>query len=217
MMPWAVLGLFIMFLIVTYIVVQGTRAALAWRKAAEEGDVEVIRTIVGDAISVWASQKRPKPVAAEVWRGVQSMQLLNVHADYLCVSCTAESEYRMQDGRWIEVRNPLQEGFAIAAKAMDMLFYELPHYQPERVQVDVYTSYRDDSGATTRECVLSTAANRRDTREVDWEEWPPEEIVAAFETRYELSATGRPLAIEPLAPPPLPEAASGEAPVEALS
>ena len=37
-MEWAVLGLFIMFVIVTYIVVQGTRAALAWRKAAAEGD-----------------------------------------------------------------------------------------------------------------------------------------------------------------------------------
>ena len=54
-MEWAVLGLFIMFLIVTYIVVQGTRAALAWRQAAASGDVKVIREIVEDAAGLGAS------------------------------------------------------------------------------------------------------------------------------------------------------------------
>ena len=218
MMPYAVLGLFIMFLIVTYIVVQGTRAALAWRQAAAEGDVEVIRTIVSDAISVWNSQKRPKPVAPEVWRGIQSMQLLDVHPAYVRVSCLAESEYKMQDGRWIEIRNPLQEGFAITVKAADMLFYELPHYQPDSIQVDVYTAYRSEGGATRRECVLSTAATREQAKQLDWEEWPPEEIVAALDAHYRLSENGRPLPIEPLTPPPLPEApADGGAPAEAFS
>jgi hypothetical protein len=218
MMPYAVLGLFILFLIVTYIVVQGTRAALAWRQAAAEGDTDVIRTIVSDAISVWSSQKRPKPVAAEVWRGIQSMQLLDVHPTFVRVSCLAESEYKMQDGRWIEIRNPLQEGFAITAKAADMLFYELPHYQPESVQVDVYATYRSDDGATRRECVLSTAVTREQAKAVDWEEWTAEEIVAAFDPHYRLSDTGRPLAIEPLTPPPLPESPSQDgAPAEAFS
>ena len=34
MMPWALLGIFIFCLTLSYIIVQGTRAALAWRKAA---------------------------------------------------------------------------------------------------------------------------------------------------------------------------------------
>ena len=51
-MEWAVLGLFIMFLIVTYIVVQGTRAALAWRFEAALGVVLVelrVRQVVESA------------------------------------------------------------------------------------------------------------------------------------------------------------------------
>ena len=107
----------------------------------------------------------------------------------------------MQDGRWIELRNPLQEGMTITAKASDMLMYEVIHYRPEKLQIDVYTDYRDDSGATRRECVLSTLAVRADARDVNWEEWTPEQIVEALDGRYHLSESGRPLPIEPIAPP----------------
>lgn len=213
MMPWAVLGLFIFFLIVTYIVVQGTRAALAWRDEADKGNTDVIRDIVEDSLKHWSSQKRPKPIAPEVWRGIQSLKLTSVQADYVRVSCVAESEYALQDGRWLEIRNPLHEGFAITARAADMLFYELGHWRPEKVQIDVYTTYRNDSGVTKRECVLSTVATRELAKEVDWEEWPAEDIVKAFEPYYRLGDTGRPLPIEPIAPPPEPEA--GEKPEHA--
>lgn len=201
MMPWAVLGLALFFLLVTYIVLQGTRAALAWREAAAKGDVKVIRDIVEDCIKGWASQKRPKEVPPEVWRGIQSMQLADVDAGYVRVSVLAESEYRMEAGDWVEIRNPLQEGFAITARAADMLFYELPHYRPERLQIDVYTQYRDATGVTRRECILSSYTDRATARSVDWEEWSPEEIVRALGGRYRLSETGRPLPIEPIAVP----------------
>ncbi len=201
MLQWALLGIFIGFLGLAYIMIQGTRAALAWRTAADRGDLDVIRDIVEDALKGWSTQKRPKPVAPEVWRGIQSLQLAGLASDYVRVSCVAASEYKMQDGRWIELRNPLQEGMAITAKAADMLLYEVIHYRPEKLQIDVYTDYRDDSGATRRECVLSTLAVRDQARDVNWEEWTPEQIIEALSGRYHLSASGRPLPIEPIAPP----------------
>ncbi len=201
MLSWALLGLLLLFLLVAYIVTQGTRAALAWRRAAESGDVKVIQDIVEDAIKVWSSQRRPKEVPPEVWRGVQSMQLLGVAAGFVRVSVTADSEYRMDAGRWVEVRNPFQEGLAVTAKSADLLFYEMPHYRPDRIQIDVYTQYRDQQGATHRQCILSTAAARDQARLVDWDEWTADEIVRSFDPVFRLSDTGRPLPVEPLVPP----------------
>ncbi len=197
MMQWALLVLAILFLIVAYIIVQGTRAALAWRQAAAAGDVNVIRDIVEDALRAWRSMKRPKEVATEVWRGIQSMQAVDVGADFVRVSCQAESEYKLLDRRWIEVRNPLQEGMAITARAADMLLYELPHFRPDRIQIDVYTTYREADGATKRDCILSTATSREVAKGVDWEEWTSEQIVEALGGRYRLSGSGRPLPVRP--------------------
>jgi hypothetical protein len=197
---WAVLGLFIMFLIVTYIVVQGTRAALAWRKAAASGDVKVIRDIVEDSLGAWRSMKRPKEAQAEVWRGIQSMQLTEVDADLVRMSCQAEGDYRLVNGRWIETANPLHEAMAITAKALDMLLYELPHYKPGRVQVDAYMTMREAERLTERVCILSTTATREDARRVDWEEWTPAEIVESLSGRYGMDDLGQPLPIEVEAP-----------------
>jgi hypothetical protein len=202
MLQWALLGLFIVFLIITYIVVQGTRAALAWREAASKGDTKVISDIVRDCLDGWRSQKRPKPVPIEIWRGIQSLQLIDVEADFVRVTATAESEYKLADGRWIEMRNPLQEGIGITAKAAEMLFYELPHYRPDRLQIDVYSTFRDETGATQRECILSAETTREIAREVDWDEWTAEMVVEALGARYRLSDTGRPLAID-VAPVPV--------------
>jgi hypothetical protein len=212
MMPWAILGIFIGFLLMTYIIVQGTRAALAWRQAAAAGDVKVITDIVEGAIKAWSSQKRPREVLPEVWRGVQSMQLTAVTADFVGVSCVSESEYRMDAGRWVEIRNPLQAGFGIAVKVLDLMFYELPHHRPDSVQVDVYTNYRDQGGATERECILSVRATRDEARAVDWDEWTAEEMVRSLNGLYRLGPTGHPLPVEPF---DLPEGPASSATVEA--
>jgi hypothetical protein len=196
MLPWALLGLTLFFLLVTYIVVQGSRAALAWRTAAAGGDVKVIRMIVEDSLSVWRSGKRPKAVQPDVWRGIQSMQLTDLGADFVRVSCQAQSEYRMQDGNWTEVRNPLQEGIEITACAADMLLYDMPHYRPERIQIDVYTAFREGEGPTRNVCIMSTSATREQAREVDWEEWNAGDIVDALGARYRPGEFGQPLPIE---------------------
>jgi len=196
MLQWALLSIFIFFLVVAYIVIQGTRAALAWRQAAAAGNAGVIRDIVEDAIGAWRSVRRPKEVAPDVWRGVQSMQLVEVAPDYVRVSCQAQSEYRLIDAHWVEVRNPLQEGQAIAVRAADMILYELPHYRPERIQVDVYTSFREVDGVTRNDCILSLETTREIAKQVDWEEWTAEEIVERLGARYSLGERGQPLPIE---------------------
>jgi hypothetical protein len=217
MLQWAILGIFIGFLGLAYIMIQGTRAAFAWRTAADKGDLDVIHDIMEDALNGWSTQKRPKPVAPEVWRGIQSLQLAGLASGYVRVSCVAASEYKMHDGRWIELRNPLQEGMAITVKAADMLLYEVIHYRPEKLQIDVYTDYRDDSGATQRRCVLSTLAVRDQAREINWEEWTPEQIVEALGGHYCLGDSGRPLPIEPIAPPepPAEEQTEADSPAKA--
>ena len=204
MIQWALIVIFILFLVLAYIIVQGTRAAMAWRKAAAEGDTGVIRDIVEDCLEGWRSQKRPPLVSVEVWRGVQSLQLVHVEADLVRVSATAESDYKLVDGQWLEMRNSLQDGIAITAQSAEMLFYEMPNYRPDRLQIDVYTAFRDESGASLRECILSTEATREVARTVDWDEWTSDEIVEALGGRYRLSDVGRPLAIT-VEPPPAPD------------
>jgi len=201
MIQWALIVIFVLFLLLAYIIIQGTRAALAWRDAAAAGDTKVIRDIVEDCLEGWRSQKRPKPVATDVWRGIQSLQLVHVEADFVRVSATAESDYKLVDGQWLEMRNPFQEGIVISALAAEMLFYELPHYRPDRIQIDVYTAFRDDSGATRRECILSAEPTREIARNVDWDDWTADEIVEALGGRYRLSDAGRPLAIAVESPP----------------
>jgi len=195
MMQWAVIAIFVLFLMLAFIVVQGTRAALAWRQAAAAGDVKVIRDIVEDAIGVWRSMRKPKELPPDVWRGIQSMQLIDVAPDFVRVSCQAQSEYKMFEGRWIEVRNSLQEGFALAARSAEMLFYEIPHYRPDSIQVDVYTSFRRTEGFTANECILSLETTRGTAREVDWDEWGPLEIVDHLGARYSPGESGQPLPI----------------------
>src|SRR3972149_6005607 len=79
-MEWGILAVAVLFVVVGYIVLQGTRASMAWRKAASGGDEDVVRQILEDAIASWRSVKRPKDVAPDVWRGVQAVALVDVAA-----------------------------------------------------------------------------------------------------------------------------------------
>ena len=196
-MEWALLALGILFVIFAWVIIQGTRAALAYRRQAAAGDVAVIEEIARDAISVWRSQKRPMEVPPEVWRGVQTVELLEVGPDYVRVSVEAEGEYKFIEGRWMEMANPLQHGMAATAKAADLLLYELPNCRLAKVQVDVYTTFREADGRSSRQCILSTIASRERAQQMDWEKWPAREIVDGLGGRYRLSEEGRPLPIDP--------------------
>ncbi len=212
-MEWGILGVAVIFVVVGYVVLQGTRASMAWRKAASGGDVDVIRQILEDAIASWRSVKRPKDVAPDVWRGVQTVALVDVAADGttgtpVCasVSCQVESEYRLLDGRWLEVSSPLQEGFAVTARLADMLLYDVPNLRLDSVRIDVHTTFRDAEGVAERACILTTNVRRERARDVDWEEWTPAEIVDAFGGRYRLGERGVALPIDPAEGGAAPEA-----------
>ena len=119
-MEWAILAFGIIFVIFSWLIIQGTRAALAYRRQAAAGDVAVIRELVEGAIGSWRSSRRPKSVMPAVWRGVQSMELANVEADSVSVSVQAESEYRQVNGQWLEITSAFEEGLAITAKCVEM-------------------------------------------------------------------------------------------------
>ena len=195
-MEWALLVIVILGVAVAYVVWQGTRAALKYRELAQAGDIPTIREIVEQGLEDWRSAKPPKEVEPSVWRAVQTMELMDVGSDYIRVSCVAEGQYRLEDGRWQEVSSPLQEAMAVTAKAVDMILYELPNLRLDRVQIDVYTTYRD-AASTRRECILTCTARREDARQVDWEDWTPEEIVQCLGARYRLDERGQVLPISP--------------------
>jgi hypothetical protein len=202
MMPWDVLGITIFFLLFSWMIIQGTRASMAYRKAAAHGDLDVIRQILDDSIGQWRSQRRPKEVPAGTWRGIQSLQLVGYGSGHAHVSGLAEGEQRMVEGTWQELTSPLQEAYAVTARALDMLLYEVPNHKLARVQLDIYTTFRDESGASERRCILSTVATREAARAVDWDGCQPVDIVDAFGGRYRLGEFGRALPIEPLSPAP---------------
>lgn len=195
-MVWGIIVVGIIFAVVGYIVIQGTRAAMAWRRAAASGDVEVIRQLLEDTIESWRSMKRPKEIAPEVWRDVQSVALVDAGPDNARVSCEVGSEYRMLDGRWVEIAGPLQQALAVTARLADMLLYEVPHLRLASARIDVYTTFREADGPTQRACILTTDATREAAREVDWEEWPAIEIVEAFGGRYRMDDRGGALPLE---------------------
>jgi hypothetical protein len=195
-MEWGILIIVVIFILVAYIVVQGTRASLAWRKAAAGGDLDVIRQLLEESISGWRSMKRPKEVAADVWRSVQSVELVDVGPDSARVSCQVESEYRRLGGRWVEVAKPLEEGVAVTARLADMLLYEVPNLSLASARIDVFTSFRNPEGRSQRVCILTTTAHREVARQVDWETWTPAGIVDALGGRYRLGEHGDALPIE---------------------
>jgi hypothetical protein len=195
-MEWGILAIAIIFIVVAYIVLQGTRASMAWRRAAAGGDLDVIRQLLEESISDWRSMKRPKEVAPDVWRGVQSVDLIDVGPDSARVSCQVESEYRLLGGRWVEVANVLEEGMAVTARLADMLLYDVPNLRLASARIDVYTTFRGPEGGSQRACILATTAGREAARQVDWEDWTPAEIVDAFGGRYRLGERGDVLPID---------------------
>jgi hypothetical protein len=195
-MEWGILVIVLVFILVAYIVVQGTRASMAWRRAAAGGDLDVIRQLLEESISGWRSMKRPKEVVPDVWRAVQSADLIDVGADSARVSCQVESEYRLLGGRWVEVANALHQGMAVTARLTDMLLYDVPNLRLASARIDVYTSFRDPQGSSQRVCILTTTARREIARQLDWEVWTPAEIVDALGGRYRVGERGDALPIE---------------------
>ncbi len=195
-MEWAVLGITVVFLFFSWVIVQGTRAQLAYRRAIAAGDMDVIREVVEQTLEQWRSMKRPKEVPPNVWRGVQAMELVSLGPDHIRVGVSAEGQFRLVEGRWQEVTGLLDEAMAVAAKGLEMLLYDIPNVRLPWATVDVYTAFRGPVGQPQRQCILSVSASRQAARNVDWDAWTPAQIISYLEGRYRLDEEGRPLPIE---------------------
>jgi len=185
-----------MFMIVGWVIVQGTRAQLAWRKLVDAGDVNAIQTLVGEEVQRWKTARMPKGVDASVWHGVQSAELLEVTPEGVRLSASAEGQYALVSGERREVSSALKEGFTLTARLAEMVMYDIPNVKLPYAQVDIYSTYRDETGSSQR-CILSTLCKREVADALDWDDMDGEEIVRAFGGRFSLDDHGQPAPIDP--------------------
>jgi hypothetical protein len=195
----AILVMFIILGFVSYVVLQGTRTQLAWRESVERGDVDSIRTLVNDEVDRWKSTRMPKGTDPGAWHGVQSAQLLDVMPTSVRVTATAEGSYALVSGERREVTSAFRQALGVTAKLAELLLYDVPNVRLPTVQVDIYSTYRDEQGASQR-CIMSTTCDRAIAQEIDWDEGDPEDIVRAFGGRFLLDDRGNALPINVDAP-----------------
>ena len=198
-MEWGILIILIILLFTSYVIVQETRAQLFWRDLVEKGDLKAIRELLEQEIETWHRARVPRGTPALLWHGVQTVELLDVTEHAARVSCSAEGEYALVAGKRVETSSPLSEGMKITMKLAEMLLYDVPNVKLDQVQIDVYTSFRDDSGRAEPRCVLSTLVRRSNVEQFDWEASSPSEFVMLNEGRFVAEPDGRVSAIEPLA------------------
>lgn len=194
---WGLLAIVLIALVIAYAVIQETRAQRHWRALVKAGDMDAIRTIIESEVGRWRTERMPKGVLPSVWHGVQTAELVDVGADYVRVACSAEGQYAVVGRRREEVSSALREAMKLTVKLADMLLYDIPNMELERVQIDVYTTFRGRSGAANQRCILSTVVRRSEAKGLDWDETPPEEIVARFGGRFQVDQQGHAQPIDP--------------------
>lgn len=187
---------FLVFLFIAYVILQETRAQLYWRKLVEAGDVSAITTLVTEEVTRWKTARTPRETPPSIWHGVQSAELLDVKPDGVRLSASAEGEYALVSGERREVSSALREGMKLTARLADMVLYEIPNVKLPNVQIDIYSTYRDERGSSQR-CILSTVARRDVADSVDWDALEAEEIVRQFGARFSLDDRGNPTPIDP--------------------
>lgn len=195
----AILFLMVIFGFVTWVILQGTRAHMHWRERVEQGDVDTIRMLAADEIDRWKGTRRPKQVEPGVWHGVQSAELADVTPDSIHVSAVAEGQYALIDGERREVSNSFREALKLTARLAELLLYDVPNVRLPGVRIDIFSTYRDDTGATQK-CIMSTFCDRAIASTLDWDDDDPEDIVRAFGGRFALDDRGRALPIDVTAP-----------------
>lgn len=205
---WGLLAIFVLALFVSYVIIQETRAQQYWRQLVRQGDVSAIRAIIEKEVAAWREQRPPRGVAASLWQGLQNVELVDVGADYLRINAAAEGQYALVGGERREVLSPLAEAMQLTVTLADRFLYDIPNVELSTVQVDVYTTFRQEHGRATQRCILSTLVRRDDAADVDWDGGSAEEIVRRFGGRFELDENGAPQPIEPVALPARPTVAA---------
>jgi hypothetical protein len=198
-MEWGILIILAILLFTSYVIVQETRAQLFWRGLVEKGDLKAIRELIETEIETWHRARVPRGTPAMLWHGIQTVELLDVTEHGARVSCNAEGEYALVNGRRLETSSPLSEGMKITMKVAEMLLYDVPNVKLDHFQVDVYTSFRDDSGHAEPRCILSTLVQRSAVEDFDWENDTAASFVEVSGGRFDAAPDGSLKAIEPIA------------------
>jgi hypothetical protein len=172
----------------------------AWRNRVASGDTDIIGALIEEAIDHWRRARPPRDVPSNLWAGVQGAQLIAVTPDSATLSGTAESSFRTTNGQRSQVTSALDEAIALASKLIDMILYDVPNLRLGSVRVDIYSTFTGADGAPQQRPILTTTADRMDADDLPWETLTPEEVLARFDTVYEVGEGGRPV---PITLPPI--------------
>ena len=197
-MEWGILVILLILLFVSYTIVQETRAQLHWRNLVQGGDVEAIRTLLQNEIEHWHTSRVPRGTPALLWHGVQTVELEDVDSTGARLNCSAEGEYSLVQGKRIETSSAVAEGMKITMKLAEMTLYDVPNVKLDRVQIDVYTAFRDNSGRSETRCILSTMVEREVVEHIDWEETSAPDFLTLTQGRFAADGSGTIQAIEPI-------------------
>lgn len=194
---WGLLIIGLIGALFAYIILKETWTHRFWRQKVEEGDLEMIRQLVLAEVEHWRTEAPPKGTPAAVWQGIQGVELVEIGREYIRASTTAEAQFAMVGGARRQVSSALDGAKRITARLAERLFYDIAHVRPERLQIDVYTTFQEVGSEATQRCILSTLVQRAAVVEIDWDNDPPEVIAEQLGARYELDSQGAALPIEP--------------------
>jgi hypothetical protein len=189
-MEWGILIVLLLLLFTGFVIVQETARQMHWRGLVESGDLDAIRTLIEEQVEIWHESRVPRGTPALIWHGIQTVELLDVTPTAAHVSCNAEGEYALLDGRRVETSTPLSEGMRITQRLGEMLLYDVPNVKLDRVQIDVYTSFRDENGHAEPRCILSTAVSRSTVEHIDWDETEAADFISLTEGRFSGNRNG---------------------------
>lgn len=188
--------IFVIVSLIGLVLFKEMRTHIFWRALVDSGDLEAIRGILDVEIEHWRTQRPPKGVSAAVWAGVQGMELVDANGRYVHLSTTVAAEFRAVDGKQAQVATALDTAMSASVKLIEMIFYDLPEYRPDVTRVDVFTTFRSESGSAEPRPILSVTAQRAEAIGIDWDDPSARAITLNFSTVFELSASGEPLPIE---------------------
>ena len=193
-----IIGILVLTMLIAYVLFQETRAHRHWRSLTEGGDVDAIRSLMDDALAGWGTGRPPRGLAASVWAGVQSAQVVDVGAGSVRLSTSVEGQYSTIEGERRLVSSPLDEATRVVARLGELVLYDVPDLRLAAVQMDVYSTFRDEGGRPEQRCILSAVLDRDTASTFDWDGWQPAELLQAFRCRFQLNDDGVALPVEPL-------------------
>jgi hypothetical protein len=197
-MEWGILIILLLLLFTGFVIVQETARQMHWRGLVEGGDLEAIRTLIEEQVEAWRESRVPRGTSSLLWHGVQTAELLDVTPSAARLSCNADGEYALVRGKRIETSSPLAEGMKITKRLAEMMLYDVPNVKLDQLQIDVYTSFRDENGHAETRCILSTAVLRKTVEHIDWEETEAGDFVSLNEGQFAGNGDGV-HAVQPIA------------------